>query len=134
VVLDLKSEKGREAVLRLAEQADVLVHSMRPAAARRLGLSYSELGSRLPRLIYASAPGYDPRGPLRDEPAYDDVIQGESGLADMVFRATGHAGYLPTVVADKTCGVYLASAIGMALYSRERTGKGQEVVIPMLES
>lgn len=134
VVLDLKSEAGREALLRLAETSDVLVHSMRPAAAVRLGLAYGDISKRFPRLIYACATGYDPYGPLKDQPAYDDVIQGESGLADMVFRATGTAGYLPTVVADKTCGVYLASAIGMALYCRERTGKGQEVVVPMLES
>ncbi|MBO9357414.1 CoA transferase [Bordetella petrii] len=134
VVLDLKKSSGRDALFQLAEGADVLVHSMRQRAAVRLGLDYADLAARYPRLIYASAPGYDPGGPYRDRPAYDDVIQGETGLADMVRLATGTPGYLPTVIADKTCGVYLASAIGMALYSRERTGKGQQVQVPMFES
>lgn len=134
VVLDLKQPHGLDALMRMAEDADVLVHSMRPGAAIRLGLDYDKLAQRFPRLIYAYAPGYDPAGPDWDRPAYDDVIQGESGLADMVYQASGKPGYLPTVAADKTCGVYLASAIGMALYSRERSGKGQQVQIPMLES
>ena len=134
VVLDLKSPAALEALLRLVGDADVLVHSMRTRAAERLGLSYAALAERNPRLVYASAPGYSPDGPYRDRPAYDDVIQGESGLADMVHLATGVPGYLPTVVADKLCGVFLASAIGMALFSRERTGRGQQVQIPMLET
>lgn len=134
VVLDLKDHDGREALLRLIAGADVLVHAMRPRAAERLGIDYDSLKAENPRLIHASAPGYDPDGPFRDRPAYDDVIQGESGLADMVRLATGTPGYLPTVSVDKTCGVYLAMAISMTLYNRERTGKGQQVQIPMLES
>jgi len=134
VVLDLKSPAAFDALLRLLGDADVLVHSMRPQAAERLGLSYAAVAAHNPRLVYASAPGYSPDGPYRDRPAYDDVIQGESGLADMVHTATGVPGYLPTVAADKLCGVFLASAIGMALFSRERTGRGQQVQIPMLET
>jgi len=134
VVLDLKNSFAQEALFRLIEGADVLVHSMRAQAADRLGLSYGALAERDPRLIFASAPGYSPDGPYRNRPAYDDVIQGESGLAGMVHMATGVPGYLPTVVADKLCGVFLASAIGMALFSRERTGCGQQVQIPMLET
>ena len=134
VVLDLKSPAALEALLRLVGDADVLVHSMRTQAAERLGLNYAALAARNPRLVYASAPGYSPDGPYRDRPAYDDVIQGESGLADLVHMATGVPGYLPTGVADKVCGVFLASAIGMALFSRERTGRGQQVQIPMLET
>lgn len=134
VVLDLKSSVGLDALLRLAQDADVLVHSMRTRAAERLGLGYAPLAARNPRLIYASAPGYGPDGPNRDRPAYDDVIQGESGLAGMVETVAGVPGYLPMAAADKVCGVFLASAIGMALYSRERTGRGQQVQIPMLET
>lgn len=134
VVLDLKDSEGREALRKLIPGADVLVHAMRPRAAERLGIDYGALKAENPRLIHASAPGYDPEGPYRDKPAYDDVIQGESGLADMVRLATGTPGYLPTVTADKTCGVYLAMAISMALYNRERTGRGQQVQVPMLES
>ena len=132
--LDLKDPAQREALLRLAADADVIVHSMRPNAARRLGLDYATLHARLPKLIYASAPGYRQDGPYRDRPAYDDVIQGESGVAGLVQASSGVPAYFPTVLADKLCGVYLASAIGMALYSRDRTGLGQEVQIPMFET
>src|SRR3546814_7766542 len=66
VVLDLKKSSGRDALFQLAEGADVLVHSMRQRAAVRLGLDYGDLAGRYPRLIYASAPGYDPGGPYRD--------------------------------------------------------------------
>ena len=132
--LDLKQPAQREALFKLAGDADVLVHSMRSNAAMRLGLDYPTLHARFPRLIYASAPGYSPDGPYRDRPAYDDVIQGESGVAGLVQASTGVPAYFPTVLADKLCGVYLASAIGMALYSRDRTGHGQEVQIPMFET
>lgn len=134
IVLDLKRPKGMDALFRLVSDADVLVHSMRPQAAKRLGLDYAQLEKRFPRLIFASAPGYDPNGPYRDKPAYDDVIQGESGIADMQYRTTGTPRYLPLVTVDKTCGVFLASAVSMALFSRERTGRGQQIQVPMLES
>jgi crotonobetainyl-CoA:carnitine CoA-transferase CaiB-like acyl-CoA transferase len=134
IVLDLKRPAPLAAMLRLIETADVFVHSMRPQTAERLGVSYEALSARNPRLIYAYGPGYRSDGPNRDRPAFDDVIQGESGIAAMVGRSTGEPRYVPMILADKLCGHVLASAIGMALYSRERTGKGQEVVVPMLET
>ncbi len=134
VVLDLKKPAALQALHRLLEGADVLVHSMRTKAIERLGLGYEALAAKYPRLIYAYAPGYHPEGRFADRPAYDDVIQGESGLADLMHIATGVPRYPPIILADKLCGVFLASAVGMALYSRERTGRGQLVQIPMLES
>jgi formyl-CoA transferase len=134
VVLDLKKPAPREALLRMVETADVFVHSTRPQTAERLGVSYEALSARNPRLVYAYAPGYRSDGPNRDRPAFDDVIQGESGIAAMIGRGAGEPRYIPMVMADKFCGHVLASAIGMALYARERTGKGQEVVVPMLET
>jgi crotonobetainyl-CoA:carnitine CoA-transferase CaiB-like acyl-CoA transferase len=134
VVLDLKKREPREALLKMVETADVFVHSTRPQTAERLGVSYAALSARNPRLVYAYAPGYRSDGPNRDRPAFDDVIQGESGIAAMIGRGSGEPRYIPMVMADKFCGHVLASAIGMALYARERTGKGQEVVVPMLET
>jgi crotonobetainyl-CoA:carnitine CoA-transferase CaiB-like acyl-CoA transferase len=134
IVLDLKRPAPLAALLRLIETADVFVHSMRPLTAERLGVSYETLSARNPRLIYAYGPGYRSDGPNRDRPAFDDVIQGESGIAAIIGRSTGEPRYVPMILADKLCGHVLASAIGMALYSRERTGKGQEVVVPMLET
>jgi len=134
VVLDLKVPAALDALLRLAESADVIVHSMRPQAAERLGIGAAAIAARNPRAIYAFAPGYRSDGPNRDRPAFDDVIQGESGVAGLMHRATGEARYFPSVMSDKLCGVYLASAISMALYERERSGRGQVVEVPMLET
>jgi formyl-CoA transferase len=134
VVLDLKRPAPLEALMRLVETADVLVHSVRPQTAERLGVSYAAVSARNPRIVYAYGPGYRSDGPNRDRPAFDDVIQGESGIAAMIGRNGGEPRYMPMVIADKLCGHVLASAIGMALFSRERTGKGQEVVVPMLET
>lgn len=107
---------------------------MRPGAAERLGIDYAAIAALNPRIVYAYGPGYRPDGPNRDRPAYDDVIQGQSGIASMCEMAFGEPRYLPTVLADKLCGHVLAGAIAMALYHRERTGVGQEVVVPMLET
>jgi crotonobetainyl-CoA:carnitine CoA-transferase CaiB-like acyl-CoA transferase len=134
VVLDLKRREPLAALMKLVDSADVFVHSMRPQTAERLGIGYDRLSARNPRLIYAYGPGYRSDGPNRDRGAFDDVIQGESGIASMIGRYTSEPRYVPMVLADKFCGNVLASAIGMALYARERTGKGQEVVVPMLET
>jgi crotonobetainyl-CoA:carnitine CoA-transferase CaiB-like acyl-CoA transferase len=134
VVLDLKQAQDRDTLLRLAAGADVFVHSMRAKAAARLGIAYADIRRVCPEIVYAWAGGYARHGPLADRPAYDDVIQGESGLAGLIQRATGRPGYVPMPLADKLCGYVLASAVAMALFARERTGKGQEVHVPMLET
>ncbi|HET7158242.1 MAG TPA: CoA transferase, partial [Burkholderiales bacterium] len=134
VVLDLKRPASLEALMRLVETADVLVHSVRPHTAERLGISYAAISARNPRIVYAYGPGYRSDGPHRDRPAFDDVIQGESGVAAMLGRTVGEPHYMPFILADKLCGHALASAIGMALFSRERNGQGQEVAVPMLET
>lgn len=134
MVLDLKKSSSLEALMRLVETADVFVHSLRPGAADRLGISYSDIGKRNGRVIYACAPGYRPDGKYRDRPAFDDVIQGESGIAGMLGRSVGVPRYVPMIMADKVCAHVLASSIGMALFHRERNGSGQEVTVPMLET
>lgn len=134
VVLDLKRRAALEVLMTMAEHADVFVHSLRPDTADRLGISYSDIAARNPKIVYASAPGYRSDGPLRNRPAYDDVIQGESGIVDLNLRAHGEPRYLPTVIADKFCGYVLASSIGIALFHRARTGEGQAVEVPMLET
>lgn len=134
IELDLKRPPALAALRDVIAGADVLVLSMRPSAAERLGLDYASLADANPRLVYAAAAGYAPDGPHRDRPAYDDVIQGESGLAGMIGQANGEVRYAPMAIADKFCGTQLASAIGMALFARERTGQGQAIHLPMLET
>ncbi|CAG9167439.1 CaiB/BaiF CoA transferase family protein [Cupriavidus pampae] len=134
VVLDLKQPSGREQLLSLIAGADVVVHNMRAGAAQRLGVDYASLSARYPRLIHATAQGFGKGGQYFDRPAYDDVIQGLSGVPGLNRRMTGQSGYIPMLLADKLCGVYLYSAITTALLHRERAGIGQEVQVPMLET
>jgi crotonobetainyl-CoA:carnitine CoA-transferase CaiB-like acyl-CoA transferase len=134
IVLDLKRPAARDALLRLADGADVFVHNMRLGAADRLGLSYDSLSARNPRLIYACASGFRKGSSRQEHPAFDDLIQGMSGLAALNAGPDGAPRYVPSVVVDKLTGQMLASTIGMALFHRERTGQGQEVHVPMLET
>ncbi len=132
--LDLKQPEAIEVLLRLVDSADVLMHSMRPQKMAALGLSPQALTTRNPRLIYAGLYGFAEGGAYAGKPAYDDLIQGMSGVVDLVQRQTGVAGYFPTIAADKTCGLMAAHAILAALFQRERTGLGQAIEIPMFES
>lgn len=134
VVLDLKKPQARAALGAMVAQADVFVHNMRPDAAARLRIDYAHLEGVNSRLVYASASGYRADGPYRGKPAFDDIIQGASGIAGLFQRASGEARYAPFIIADKTIGYVLASTIVTALLSRERTGRGQEVRVPMYET
>src|ERR1700712_2627632 len=134
MAIDLKKPAAREAILRLVETADVFVHNMRIGAAQRLGLDYETLSARNPKLIYACASGFRKGSSMQEFPAYDDLIQGVSGIASLNAGPDGAPRYFPTVVVDKLTGATLASMIGMALFHRERTGQGQEIHLPMMET
>jgi crotonobetainyl-CoA:carnitine CoA-transferase CaiB-like acyl-CoA transferase len=134
MVLDLKRPGSLDVVMRLVDRADVVLHSMRPKAAERLGVGYAAIAARNPRVVYAFAPGYRGDGPNRDKPAFDDVIQGESGMTALTTMQHGEPHFFPMVIVDKFCGHIVASAISMALFNRERTGRGQMVEVPMLET
>jgi len=134
VVLDLKNPESREPLRRLVGTADVFVHNIRPQAAMRLGIDYENVAAWKEDIVYAAATGYGESGPYVDKPAYDDLIQGASGLASLFGTVTGTPRYGPTVLADKTSGLFLTYAIAMALFHRERTGEGQRVHVPMYET
>ena len=134
VALDLKRADAQQALLALLATADVFMHSMRPQKLAKLGLDKDTLRERFPRLIYVGLHGFGEDGPYAGLPAYDDVIQGMSGLADLMDRQNGQARYLPTIAADKTCGLVGAHAILAALFQRERTGVGCFVEVPMYET
>lgn len=134
VVLDLKQPAAQQALHALLATADVFMHSMRPQKLGKLGLAPEQLRARYPRLVFAGLHGFAEDGPYAGLPAYDDVIQGMSGLADLMQRQTGESRYLPTIAADKTCALVAAHAILAALFARERTGQGSFVEIPMFET
>jgi crotonobetainyl-CoA:carnitine CoA-transferase CaiB-like acyl-CoA transferase len=132
--LDLKRPEGAAALSALVRQADVFMHNMRPQAMARLGFAYPRLRDLNPRLVYCSAHGYGQQGPLADRPAFDDIIQGASGFVALEQAAGGEARFVPTLVGDKTVGLTMVYAVMASLFQRERTGEGQEVEVPMLET
>jgi len=134
LVLDLKSELGHEAALRLIAKSDVVVANFRPGAMERLGLGYEAARKVRPDIIYATASGYGSDSPFRDLPGQDLLIQGLSGVAWL----TGRAGQDPVVagaaVIDQHGGALLAMGILAALFHRERTGEGQRLEVAMVQA
>jgi crotonobetainyl-CoA:carnitine CoA-transferase CaiB-like acyl-CoA transferase len=133
LALDLKHPDGKAVLQRLVRTADVLVSNIRPAGLARLGFSYEDCRALKPDLIYASATGFGQDGPWRARPAYDEIIQAASGFASALGTEDEPA-FVPSLVADKLCGMALSSAVSAALLYRERTGEGQQVEVPMLET
>jgi crotonobetainyl-CoA:carnitine CoA-transferase CaiB-like acyl-CoA transferase len=134
IVLDLKRPSGRAALLRLAAGADALVHNSRPQAMVRLGLDYAAVRQVRPDIVYCAATGFGQSGRYAAKPAYDDVIQGLSGIPALIGKVVGKPQFLPVNIADRICGVFFANALLAALLQRARTGIGQYVEVPMFES
>ena len=134
LVLDLKQEGAVPVLLALVRQSDVLMHNMRPQAMARLGFGWERVREVNPRLVYCSAHGYGQDGPFADRPAFDDIIQGGCGLVALEAATGGEARFVPTLIGDKTVGLTMVYAVMAALLQRERTGEGQAVEVPMLET
>jgi crotonobetainyl-CoA:carnitine CoA-transferase CaiB-like acyl-CoA transferase len=134
IVLDLKQAPARQACLALARSADVMVYNIRPQAMARLKLSYEDVKKENPRIIYVGCFGYSQRGPYAAKAAYDDLIQGAAGLPWLLQKQGAETPrYAPIIVADRSVGQQVASAVSAALYRREKSGKGQRVDVPMFE-
>ncbi|MGX1320910.1 CoA:oxalate CoA-transferase [Bradyrhizobium sp. USDA 377] len=137
LVLDLKSEDGRDAVYRLAATADILVENFRPGVMHRLRLDYDRLRAVNERLIYCSISGYGQTGPSAELPAYAPVIHAASGydMAHLAYQPGRHRpDYCGIYHADVVTGTYGFGAIASALYQRTVTGLGQHIDVSMLES
>jgi crotonobetainyl-CoA:carnitine CoA-transferase CaiB-like acyl-CoA transferase len=134
IAIDLKSEQGRDELHRMLPSTDVLIHNIRPQKLADLGLDAATVTALNPSIIYAGLSGFTAGGPYAGRPAYDDIIQGMTGVADLVHRQTGEFRYAPMALADKTCGLVAALAICAALMGREQTGNGTIVEVPMFET
>ncbi|WP_395401527.1 CaiB/BaiF CoA transferase family protein [Pseudoduganella sp. UC29_106] len=135
MVLDLKQPAAREVLLRLAQDADVLLSNIRPAAMKRLGLDYAAMQAINPRLVYVNACGFSAKGPYADRPAYDDLIQGATALPWLMQQyGSTRPAFAPVSLADRVTGLHVVYAITAALFARERSGQGQEVEVAMFES
>ena len=134
IVLDLKQPEAREALFKIAADADVIVHNNRPQVMEKLGLEYKDFKAINEKIIYCGAYGYGKDGPYGEKGALDDSIQSISGIAWLTNMVLGEPRYLPTIIADKTTALNVVYAITAALYSREKTGQGQEIEVPMFET
>jgi CoA:oxalate CoA-transferase len=134
VVLDLKTESGRAALLRLIARSDVLVENYRPGVTTSLGIDYESVRPVNPRLIFCSISGYGQTGPLRDYPAIEWAVQAMSGMAAGYIADDVDGAYLGQGVLDPFSGYVAFSAILAALLQRQQTGTGQRIDAAMLDA
>ena len=134
LAIDLKQPAGAAVLKRLVREADGLVHNMRVKAIERLGLGYAAVAAIKPNIVYCVATGFGQDGPDGDKPAFDDIIQAACGLVGLNSRGRDTPDYVPSLIADKTTGMAVVNAVLAALFCRERTGQGQYVEVPMLET
>ena len=134
LVLDLKSRKGKAAFFKLLEKSDIVMTSIRPAAMERLGIGFKACKEINPSLIYVALVGFGQSGPYAKRPAYDDIIQGVSGMAAMQGGREGNPTFVNASVCDKICSQIAAHATLAALFARTKSGTGQLVEVPMFES
>ena len=134
IAVDLKSVSGQALLMRLARDADVLVHNFRPGVPARLGASHAQLAAINQRLIYCAVTGYGESGPLKDKAGYDQVLQTMTGMCAL----QGKRGAAPEIiygsVVDYYAAALVAAGVASALYERERTGLGQKVGVSLLRS
>lgn len=135
LAVDLKNDRGREILHKLIEGADVVTHNFVSGGMERLGLGYEELSAINPRIVYVSATGYGPRGPLASSPAFDGTAQALSGTM-AVQRETENGAPRPIIygMADSLGGLMMAHAVGLGLFHREKHGKGVNLDISIVGS
>jgi len=134
VTLDFKSLQGRGILDRLIADADVMVENFRPGTLARIGLDYASLKEIHPRLVYCSISGFGQHGPRASQPGYDAVVQAEGGLMSITGEAGGPPLRLGVAIADLTAGLLAAHGITLALFARERSGRGQYVDVALFDA
>lgn len=138
LTLNLKSERGRQVFAELAERSDVVVENFRPGLLDEMGIGYKALTERNPRLIYACISGFGSLegylGPYSKRPAYDIVAQAMGGLMNTCGQTDGPPTWLGVALGDIVSGMNAAYAIMLALYQREKTGRGQYIDISMYDT
>jgi crotonobetainyl-CoA:carnitine CoA-transferase CaiB-like acyl-CoA transferase len=135
LTLDLKTDEGRAKLRSLVPNAQVFIHNVRADAMARLGFGYEDVSRINPSVVYAHCVGFGSDGPYASRMGFDDLVQAASGASDLLARLDGNdMRLLPSYVADKISGLHALYAVLAALFHRERSGEGQFVEIPMLES
>ncbi len=132
--LDLKTDRGRAVIEQLADHTDVVLTNYRPGVMDGLGLGSSDLRDRNPRLIYGAVTGFGTQGPQRDAPAYDPIIQAQTGMTAVQGQGKGTREFIRTLMCDKVTAYTICQAVTTALYVRERTGTGQHIDLSMMDA
>lgn len=133
IALDLKAEDDRAVFERLLGEADLLVENYRGGTMEKLGYDWPGLHARFPKLIYVAISGFGHTGPYKEKPAYDMVVQGMGGVMSLTGQPGGPPTRVGTSIGDIAAGLFALSAIGAALYHRERTGEAQKIDVAMLD-
>jgi crotonobetainyl-CoA:carnitine CoA-transferase CaiB-like acyl-CoA transferase len=134
LAVDIRTEKGKEIVLKLAKQADVVLQSFRPGVAERLGIGYEDIAKINPKVIYCSFTGYGQTGPVAHRAGGDMWSQAMSGIVSLLGFPGGAPQMLPFPACDHVGGMLVAYAVMTALFARERTGQGQAVTVNNLDA
>lgn len=134
ISIDLKAEEGRALVRRLAERCDILVSNFRPGVMERFGLGYESLAQANPGLIYASVSGYGPDGPYAQWPAYDQILQGVSGIMSVTGHGPGDHVRVGIALGDNLAALFLVQGVLAAVAARQQTGRGQRVETSLLQA
>jgi crotonobetainyl-CoA:carnitine CoA-transferase CaiB-like acyl-CoA transferase len=133
---DLKTKEGQDNLRRLIAASDVFIHNIRDEAIAKLGFDYASVKAFAPEVVYVHCTGFDSAGPQAGMPAYDDIIQGASGLGALFTEAERRSepAYMPIALADKVAGLYALQGVLAAIIHKLRCGEGQFVEVPMFES
>ena len=134
IVVDLKKAEGQAILRSLLKDTDVLLHSLRTPAANKLGLDYETLKQLNPSIVYCHVTGYSDEGAYAGRPAYDDIGQAASGLAQLQTAVAGQPRFMPSIFADKIGALHASIGMLAAIAHRTATGQGQQVEVPMFES
>jgi crotonobetainyl-CoA:carnitine CoA-transferase CaiB-like acyl-CoA transferase len=134
LTLDMKNPKSKDILERMIKQSDVLVENFRPGAADRLGLGYEQVKKLNPKIIYCSISGFGQDGPYRELPGFDQTLQGMGGMMSITGEPDGPPMKVGVAIADISGGMFAGFGIMLALFHREKTGKGQWVDTSLLDS
>lgn len=132
IAVDFRSPEGLELIKSLALECDVVVENFKPGAMASMGLSYETLSEKNPRLIYASITGFGPDGPIADQPGFDQIAQGYSGLMSLTGSQASGPTRVGVAIGDQTTGMWAAIGVLSALNARHKTGVGQRIDTSLL--
>ena len=133
IALNLKNEDDKKIFERILDKADILVENFKPVTLERWGYGWNDLKDKYPKLIYASASGFGQTGPMKGLPAYDMVVQGMGGLMSVTGQPDSEPTRVGTSIGDITAGLFTAIGINAALYDRQKTGRGMQIDVSMLD-